>query len=314
MLQTVLIESLAITAPLFLLVASGYLLKKFKIIDDRFISMGAKLVFNFALPCMLFFGISSKTISFGLTMEIALVGAFVSIIAWLLFEWLAVRTISVRADRAVAVMGGFRSNIGVVGLAFCTNAFGDQGVTMAAMYLAIVTVLYNVLSVITLSRKVQGEKTIGRTLKQVLKNPLIIAICLALVWSAAGWSMPNVIQSTGDFVARMTLPLALICVGGGLSFNFLKQEATQVWGISFLKLIVFPLMALIAGVLFGLSGIALEVLVLMACAPTAAAAYPMVKAMGGNDSLMASVIAVTTIFSFATTAAMITIIRMAGLA
>jgi hypothetical protein len=65
--------------------------------------------------------------------------------------------------------------------------------------------------------------------------------------------------------------------------------------------------------LAGFQGIDLGVLMLMSGAPTAAASYVMVRAMGGNAVLAANIIAVTTLGSILTTSLGVLVLRAAGL-
>ncbi len=313
MFFSLLLQTIAITTPIFLVVMCGYGLRRVGLIDDHFIRMGSRLVFNFTLPVLLFISIATRPLTYGVTLQGALVGVLVTVIMWLLMEALAKRLVQPRSDRGVVVMAGFRSNLGIVGLAYVLNAHGEDGVAQIAMYLALVTVLFNVLSVITLSRKQADNISVLATIKGIAKNPLIIAIMLAAVWSmlgsTIGLQLPQVVLSTGQYFAAMTLPLALLCAGGSLSFKALKDDMDKVWLATLAKLVVAPILTGLVAYGFGLRGVSLELLVLMACAPTAAASYPMVRAMGGNAKLVASIIAVTTLLSFASTAVIISILR-----
>ena len=313
MLFSLLLQTMAITTPIFLVLMCGYGLRRVGLIDDHFIRMGSRLVFNFTLPVLLFISIASRPLTYGVTLQGALVGLLVTVIMWLLMEAVTKRLVHPRSDRGVVVMGGFRSNLGIVGLAYVLNAHGEDGLAQIAMYLALVTVLFNVLSVITLSRKQADNMRVLGTLKGIAKNPLIIAIVLAAVWSmldaSIGLQLPAVVLVTGNYFAAMTLPLALLCAGGSLSFKALRHDMHKVWLASVAKLLVAPLLTALVAYSFGLRGVSLELLVLMACAPTAAASYPMVRAMGGNAKLVASIIAVTTLLSFASTALIISVLR-----
>ena len=66
------------------------------------------------------------------------------------------------------------------------------------------------------------------------------------------------------------------------------------------------------GIALGFRGTELGVLFLMASAPAAAAGYVMVRAMGGNASLAANIIALTTLGSILTTSAGVMVLRWLG--
>ncbi|MCP4788882.1 MAG: AEC family transporter [Gammaproteobacteria bacterium] len=309
MLLSLLSEMLTITAPIFVVVVCGYGLRRFGILDDHFISVGSRLVFNFTLPILLFVSIATKPITYGPTFKSALVGVAVTLLMWALLEALARVYVQPRQDRAVVVMTGFRSNLGIVGLAYCFNAYGEAGVASVAMYLALVTTLFNILSVLTLSRKYADATSINNILKSIVRNPLIVAIFVAIVWSILSLPVPSVVLATGNYFATMTLPLALLCAGGSLSLRAFKQNMNKIWLATSGKLILTPLLTAIVGYLVGLRGMQLELIVLMSCAPSAAAGYAMVRAMGGNDKLAASIIATTTLLSFASTAVIASMLR-----
>ncbi len=50
--------------PIILLILLGYLLKRIKFINEFFVKIGNKFVFNVCLPCMLFINIYDKMDSF----------------------------------------------------------------------------------------------------------------------------------------------------------------------------------------------------------------------------------------------------------
>ena len=68
------------------------------------------------------------------------------------------------------------------------------------------------------------------------------------------------------------------------------------------KIVFIPLVATVIGHLCGLKNEELGVLYIMMATPTAAAAYPMVRAIGGDHHLTAAIIAGSTLLSmFSTT-------------
>ena len=310
MFTSLLLATLAITAPIFLVVICGYFLRRVGLIDDHFIGMGSRMVFNFTLPILLFVSIATKTLTYGVALQMAGTGVITTLIIWSFAAWLAKGWIEPRTDRGVVVMGSFRSNLGIVGLAYSFNAYGDEGVAAVAMYLAFVTILFNILSVVTLSRKQGGDTSLLGTLQGIVRNPLIVAIALALVWNGLQLPVPQIVLTTGNYFAAMTLPLALLCAGGSLSLAAVKMDVGKVTMATLIKLLLTPVVTAVAGYAVGLQAMHLELVVLMSCAPSAAAGYAMVRAMGGNAQLIASIIASTTLLSFASTAVIISLMRV----
>jgi hypothetical protein len=163
------------------------------LINDAFVDVGTRLVFNVTLPSLLFISISkadlSETTNFFL-IGYALAG---TLAVYLLLELLADRLVTPREDRGVVVQGAFRSNMGIVGLAYCINAYGEPGLAAASIYLGLVTILLNVLAVVTLNRSLNKHRSVSGTLAAIAKNPLILGILLALPVAWAQIKLPDVL-------------------------------------------------------------------------------------------------------------------------
>lgn len=293
--------SFSITMPIFFILALGAMLYRIKIINDNFIDTASKLVFNVTLPALLFISISKTSINSDTDLSLALYAMFAVTVTYFLLEYFFSFLMANKADRAVAVQGAFRSNMGIIGLAYCVNAYGNDVFTVASIYLGGVTVLFNVLSVISLSRALGKDTNAIAIIKGILKNPLIIAIVAAFVASGTGISLPPTLLQAGDYFAQMTLPLALLCAGASLQFSSMRSGMMGTLFATIGKLIFIPIMLTLGGYLLGYRGMELGVLFLMSSAPTASASYIMVRAMNGNSALAANIIVLTTLLSLLTT-------------
>lgn len=294
MYLSILAETLIVTGPIFLIVLLGLLLRRIGFIDDHFNQVASKLVFSICLPVLLFTTISQirldETINFPVfyfSLAVAVVGFFIS--------WVAVMGIKPRADRGVMVQGAFRSNLGVIGLALCSNAYGAEGLALASLLMASLTVSYNILSVFILSYYADTDLNWQDILLDILKNPLIIAIALAVAVAMFGIKVPGILVSTGEYIGSMALPLALLGTGAGMSLKALRDSTTATSVVIALKAFALPLLTTLVALLLGFRGLELGVLFLLFVCPTATASYAMVKAMGGNDSLAANLVMTTTL-------------------
>jgi predicted permease len=305
----VLTFSFSITMPIFLILALGIVLYRIQIINDNFIDTASKLVFNVTLPALLFISISKTDLTSDTDFSLVMYAMTAVIITYIALELLMPIWISDKAERAVLIQGAFRSNMGIIGLAYCVNAYGDDVYAVASIYLGGVTVLFNILSVIGLSRGLGGNANIKGIAKGIAKNPLIIAIVVAFATSITGFSLPTTLYKAGDYFAQMTLPLALLCAGASLSFSSLKTGMLGAIIASVGKLVFIPVILTFGGYLFGYRGMELGVLLLMSSAPTASASYIMVRAMNGNSALAANIIVITTIASLITTSIGVTLLR-----
>ncbi len=302
--------SFSVTGPIFVILALGVVLLRTGMLTDAFIDAGSRLVFNIALPALLFISISQTRIEETANFALVGFGLGATLAVFVVLEWVAKLCVQPERDRGVVVQGAFRSNMGIIGLAYCVNAYGEAGLVAASLYLGLVTILFNILSVITLQRSLhRGGGGLGRMARGIATNPLIIGIVAGLVVSWTGLPLPQIALKSGQYFADLTLPLALLCTGASLNFRSLRNEIGSTALASLAKLVAIPLLFVSGGALFGFRGIELGVLLLMSSAPTASASYVMVRAMGGNAPLAANIIALTTLGSLLTTSAGITLLR-----
>ncbi|WP_185236565.1 AEC family transporter [Teredinibacter franksiae] len=282
--------ALNVTGPVLIVLVAGIVFKRIKLIDNHFVSVGNKLVFNVSLPCLLFLSVASSSPeqSINLPLVVFAVAATLATVACL---WLVTPLIVEKSKRGVFVQCAFRGNMGIIGLALCVNAFGQGILAMAAVYLAFLTILYNVLAVLLLS-----DSRIG-VLTNLVKNPLIIAIVAGLLWSQVRLPVPTVATLSLGYLAQLTLPLALLCIGASLEWQSFKANHRQAAMATALKLVILPLIVVLGAIAYGFRGEALGVLFLMMSAPTAAAAYIMSKQMSSHGTLAAEIITLSTALS-----------------
>jgi predicted permease len=312
----VLFFSLGITLPIFIVLCTGTILRRNRLIDDNFIGKASKISFNIALPALLFISILKSDIDIRQGFSLTIYGILATTALFVLLEIFMPLIVKDKRDRGVMVQGAFRSNLGIVGLAYCINAYGDGVYGLASMYVAFNTILYNILGVITLSRWSDSANSGGRLLmpliSSIAKNPIVVAIVIALGIKFVGVSLPETVVQAGTYFAQLALPLALLCAGASLNFSN-RSDLTLTLVATLFRLILFPGLITLGGALFGYRGMELGVLFLMTSAPAAAASYIMARAIGGNAELAGNIIAVTTFFSLLSTGLGAAMLRYFGL-
>lgn len=312
-LLEVFLHSLEVTLPVFAMVFLGIGLKRIAWIDSAFITTASALVFKATLPTLIFLSIIRAdlhaTFNPALLLFFALATIATFFISWLWASWRIPY-----ADRGIYVQGAFRGNCGIVGLALAASMYGDAGLSTGGLLLGVVIFCYNILSVIVLAAYQPGERADWRSiLTHISRNPLIIAVLLAIPFAWFGITLPGWLMISGDYFASLTLPLALICVGGTLSMSSLRNDRASAVGSSLMKMVSLPTLATVAAWLMGFRGLELGLLFLFFASPTAAASFVMVKAMGGNAKLAANIIAITTLLASITVTGGVFILRAGGL-
>ncbi|MDG9882029.1 AEC family transporter [Pseudomonas putida CSV86] len=295
------IQTLNITAPVFAMLFMGVLLRRIDAINDNFIQVASSLVFNVCMPSLLFLGIYhadlDAAVNPGLLLYFiaATFGSFA--LAWLIAIWRCPKE-----DRGIYTQGSFRGNNGVIGLALAASMYGDYGISLGAILAGLVILLYNSLSVVVLAVYSPTVKSDPWSIfKSILRNPLIISVLLATPMAYAKVALPNWLLTSADYIAQMTLPLALICIGGTLSLASLRASGRMAVSASLVKMVWLPVIFTFGGWLCGFRGAELGILFLYIGSPTAAASYVMARSSNGNHELAASIIVITTLAAAVTT-------------
>ena len=305
-------QTLVITAPVFAMLFLGVALKRLGWIDAPFIDTASSLVFRGTMPTLLFLGIVKADLSTAL--QPALLGYFVlATLACFLIAWGWAIWRYPRADRGIYTQGAFRGNNGIVGLALATSMYGDYGLSVGAVLGGVVILCYNTLSAIVLAIYSPDAKsdpwTIGRS---ILSNPLIVGVLAAIPIAYWQLALPHWLLTSADYFAQMTLPLALICIGGTLSLASLRASSGIAIGSSLMKLVWLPLLATLGAWWYGFRDADLAILFLYFGSPTAAASFVMARAVNGNHQLAAAIIVITTLAAVLTTNIGLLLLQWAG--
>lgn len=303
--------ALGITAPIFLLVVLGIALKRFRVINEGFINSASWLVFSVGLPTLLFVNIVQTDYQQVMNLRLLMVGLLATLLIFAVLYGLASAFITERGERGIFVQGSFRGNMGVVGLAFCINAYGNAGLATASLYMAVLTILYNVLSVYVLTQTLTAgdDGMLKRIVLNIGKNPIVISILLALAFSYAEIGIHPVLMQSGEYISAMTLPLALLCIGGSISLRELRLSSQVPLFTVLFKLMLVPAATVGMALPFGFSEMELGVVFLMAAAPTATASYIMVHAMGGKGIMAANIVVISTLASIVSVSTGIVILK-----
>lgn len=293
--------AITIVLPNLALMWLGFFMQRRGEASKTFIDQASSFVFNYCLPCLLFFSVVDSDVDYAKQITLIIAGILVTFLLFIGAEIYAKYFVSKPADQGVFVQGVFRSNMAIIGLATVANAYGDRGLSIGAVYMGVVTILFNILAVITLSRvsKSVDDTWSSRSImivKKLLTNPLILALVSAFVYKALPLPpITGVIHTTGDLLAAVALPLALICAGASIDMKSMLHPSGLSMQASIGRIVIAPIIAIAIGLAFGLSSVHMGVLFLMVASPTAAASYVMAKAMGGNDILAANILAFTTV-------------------
>lgn len=295
-LEVAVLELLLALWPLFALIVAGYYLRRLAFPNEAFWPGAERLNYFMLFPALLFSSLATAPLDNPALPRLALAVLLALGIAWLAL--LLVRRVrGWPAGRFGAFSQGILRFNTYLGLAAVGSLFGQEGLTLAAIMLALMVPTVNVLSVwsLTAERGVSARSL----LLPILKNPLILACLGGALVNLSGLGLPGGSDRLLSLLAAASLPLGLLCVGAALKPEQLGGEIPALAWNSLLRLLAMPMLAW--AVAYGLHLPAMEstVLVLFFALPTAPTAYVLTRQLGGDSQLMAGIITLQTLLAAA---------------
>lgn len=309
-----LILSFNVIAPLFFLMVIGYVLVHHtKLADKELCSKANALVFKVFLPCMLFKNIYQSDIRTQIDTELCLFAAGSLLLLFVLLCFLVPKVVKKENQQGVVIQGIFRSNYVIFGVAVVENMYGPENTVTAAVLSAILVPMYNFLAVIALSvfgerREHDWKKILGN----ILKNPLIIASVLGILFSYFGIHMPKAAETTLGDLAKLATPIAFLILGGDFDFSQVKGNLRMAGGVIGVKMVVLPLITIPVMIGMGYRDAELLSALLAYQTPVAVSSYIMAQQAGADEQLAGQLVVFSSAASIITLFVTIFILRQTG--
>ncbi len=287
--------------PVMVLILLGYCLKRYGLTNTVFLQTSDKLVYTLFFPLMLFWKIGSSSYEEGI--DLNLVGAALLALGCMFVLSLVLIVVLRIPDFKAGsfAQSCYRFNT-YIGVAVILTSLGEEGIRHFGIIIAIAIPLINVAAVTTLiwfsQEKLTGAKRLRLMTRALLSNPLIIGCVAGIVYARGFSGFPLFIDNTLSLISMVTLPLALLSIGGSLSFAGLRQHAFLSFAAAVAKLAVFPIVGLFFLDLLGVAGTSFKVGMIFFSLPTSTAIYVLSSQMHSDTELASSAILVSTLFSF----------------
>jgi len=297
---TLFYAALAVSLPTFAWVVVGVVLKALGLLPPALVETLSRLAFNFGLPVMLFAGAAQVDYSTLGSARYLLAGVLATLLMLVLSGYYARWRRFPRPLQGIFVQAAFRSNLAIVGVALTFSAYGERGPVLAALPIALMTVLYNILAVWVLNTTLGASTSMHRVLLDIVRNPLIIGITAGVCLAVSGLPVPTVLRPVGAGLSTFILPLVLVCIGGSMNLSRLYKAGSLTWEASLWRLCVAPIIGVSVALLIGVRDEQLGVLFLLLAAPVAASSHVMVVAARGDGTLAANIVVLSTLLSIVT--------------
>jgi predicted permease len=284
--------------PVFLLILLGVALRRWDLPPVATWPGIERLTYTVLFPSLLVHRLALADfdlLAFGqLAMTICTGLLLVSLVFFLCQRWQATNG----PDLTSIYQGAVRFNT-YIGLAVVSALYGEPGLVIAAMAMAVMIPFVNVLCVLTFAVTGTGSHVSARgILRALFSNPLILGCLAGVALNLSGIGLPGWTADTARLLGSTALPLGLLAVGAALNLRTLSSALKPVLLASLLKFILLPMLLISLAILFGVNTLGVSVLLVLGSLPTASSAFILARQMGGNANLMANIITLQTLMAF----------------
>lgn len=287
--------------PVFGLLILGGLLKRWKLTNDVFLKTSDKLIYFIFFPIMLFWKIGSAPNDIGSNGGLYL-SAITAVGIVFVLSTIAIKLFRISDFQAGSFSQScYRFNT-YVGVAIVLNALGDEGIQYFGILIGLVIPVINVLVILILIWHSGIDYSPGQrakyTLKALISNPLIIGCLAGILYAKTVNTFPVFLDNMFSLMSMITLPLALISIGGALTFQSVKSNFRVSLIASIFKLVILPLIGYALLDYWQVTGIAFKTGMIFFTLPTSTALYVLSAQLNSDTNLASASIGLSTLLSF----------------
>ncbi|MFW5859697.1 MAG: AEC family transporter [Planctomycetota bacterium] len=314
-----LLEVLAISLPVFALIALGVALRRSGRMGDEHQRFLTWFINTFALPALIFVGVARQ--DFGDLIDLPVIASTLGGTAVLLLLGLLVGRLMRLPPTLLgpAIFCAYWSNVTYMGFPLARNAYGEPGFAVGAIVNAFTMPVFVVSGIVTaqiLSRR--GRLAPLRILRGALANPIVLAALIGIVasllfhwaplqhaYTGSNWfghaARPTVliVRRCLESIGQVGLPMALIAIGHALRWQAVRSHRLLlVWTVP-ATTVLAPLLTWAAlRLVFGVADpVSVTVAALLMGTPCAVACYVIGRDQGMDGPFIAAHLTISTIVS-----------------
>lgn len=306
------IFAISAVAPIIIMVALGYFLKRIGIVKKELAKPINRLVFTTLLPVLLFKNVYDIESFSSINIGYILFAVGITFVFFFIALFISRFATDRKNRRGVLVQAVFRSNYALIGIPLAESLYGEGGAALATILMAVIVPLFNILAVIALAlySEEEGQKVSVRKIAlDIIKNPLIIgifagaaALGIRYLFTLGGidFRLSDItpVWKVIGYLASSATPLALIILGVQFEFSAISgMKKELIWSV-LLRCVAVPVTALsLAYFLFDFSGAEFATFIAMFATPIAVSSVPMAQEMKGDAELCGQIVIWTTLVS-----------------
>lgn len=294
------LELFAIVLPVFGLIGIGYVARQTGFISEKAGEGLSEFVFTLSLPCLIF-----RTLVRAGIPDVQPWGYWISYFVGVAVVWVLATVIGKRFFGIKGVSGvvaGFsagQANTVFVGVPMILKAYGDEGAVPLFLLIAVHLPVTMTLATI-LAEGRQASPVV--VLRRLFTHPIVVGILAGSACRPIASYVPAPAWQVMDLLASAAVPCALISMGIALRRYGLQMGWKLPAAISFLKLVLHPLIVLLlATQVFAMPPVWAGVAVLFASCPSGINAYLFAERYGEGVALASSAITLSTFLALGST-------------
>lgn len=192
-----------------------------------------------------------------------------------------------------------------IALALAQELIGPTGLALVAAAAAALIPTANIISIVALTRF--SNETVSATdlFKQVVTNPLIIALATGLTLNWLGIGLFQTVSDLLNILAQASIATGLLASGAYIQIRKGKVPLHSILTWSTLRLLGLPIAAGGMAVLLALPSTIIVAILIATAVPTASNGAILARQLGGDAALAANLIACQTMLSLLSFAAVL---------
>ncbi|MEX2466300.1 MAG: AEC family transporter [Gemmatimonadota bacterium] len=304
---------LSTVAPVFGIMALGFVAARFRVLDQASVRGLVLFVFNFAIPILLFGGLTEieipEDVSWGFLVAFYVGSGAAYAMAMAIGRFFG-RDL---AAQAIFGMSGAFANLVLLGVPVILTAFGPEAALPMFLIIGFHSMTFMPITV-ALIHAGRGDGVSWRTqllevVAAVLKNPIVIGLLAGFAVNLSGLVLPSGIDRIVEMMGDAAIPTALFAMGASLVGYPARGDRAPAILLTVVKLLIHPFLVwLVAVPMLGLEGLWVSVAVVLAAMPTAVNTYLFGERYRAAPGVAARTVLLSSIFAVLTVSALLVIL------
>lgn len=209
------IQILTVIAPLFLIIFASALLQKFKNFGENWSTVLNEFALKIGLPVLIFSALAKTPFSFQAESTLIISNSIFLILS-LTLALIIGKILHLKKQKQLTIFICFAfGNIAYLGIPVLTQIYGEKILPTASLIVAIYLFWLFVIGIGYLDYSVEKNRKLNfqNTIKNLLKNPLLIAVVFGIIIGSFKIILPAIILKSLDMVTASVTPTVLIVIG-----------------------------------------------------------------------------------------------------